>query len=43
MKRKGFIAALLSIPTLPFLVFPSNEKSPQRKIVGFKVSAGEGK
>lgn len=43
MKRKGFFAALLSFTALPFLVFPSNERTIQRKTKGFKISAGEGR
>ena len=43
MKRKGFIAALLAITTIPLMAFTSFEKMTKRKDKGFKIDAGEGR
>ncbi len=43
MKRKGFIAALVAVTTIPLWSFTQMEKITKRKEKGFKISAGEGR
>ena len=43
MKRKGFIAVLLGLTTMPFWAFRPIEKKMAGNDKGFKVNAGEGR
>lgn len=43
MKRKGFIAGLLALATVPFWSFTSIEKMVKRNDRGFKINADEGR
>ena len=43
MKRKSFIATLLTLAVTPFTSFAQLQKASWRKVKGFKIKAGEGR